>query len=366
MKIALIGTRGVPGNYGGFETCAEELGKRLTEKGHEIYVYNRSGYYDEKIPEYSGMKLVYIKEFRIKFLETLIHTFFSLAHAIIFHRFDILLVFNNANSLLLVIPKLLGKKVILHVDGLEWKRGKWSGFGKKFYKYAERLSAKINIDLVADSREIQKYYTQMYQKETHFIAYGAPILFSRNPAVLRRYNLKPRDYFLQITRFEPENNPLLTIQAFKRLNGRKKLMMVGGAKYHNAYSRQILTESNENIIIPGFIYEKEILQELLCNCLGYIHGNEVGGTNPALLEAMGAGCFIICREVCFNREVLGDTGIYFKKEKNDLYSKMAWVINNAETLDEKRKQAQDRVRKIYNWDAVSVEYEQMFEKILTG
>lgn len=366
MKIALIGTRGVPGNYGGFETCAEELGKRLVERGHDVYVYNRSGYYKEKPPEYAGMKLIYIKEFRIKFIETILHTFFSLAHSIIFHKFDILLVFNNANSLLLAVPKILGKKVILHVDGLEWKRGKWSGFGKKFYKFAEGLSVKINIDLVADSREIQKYYAQTYKKKSHFIAYGAPILYSKNPSILRRYNLEPREYFLQITRFEPENNPLLTIQAFKRLNEGKKLIMIGGSKYQNAYSRQILAETNEKVIIPGFIYDKAVLQELLCNCLSYIHGNEVGGTNPALLEAMGAGCFVVCRDVCFNREVLGDTGIYFKKDENDLSSKMVWVINNAEVLDDKRSHAQNRIKKMYNWDSVSTEYERMFEEILNA
>ena len=134
----------------------------------------------------------------------------------------------------------------------------------------------------------------------------------------------------------------------------------------NSYSRQIQAETNDKIFIPGFIYDKTILQELLCNCLGYIHGNEVGGTNPALLEAMGAGCFVVCRDVCFNREVLGDTGIYFRKDNNDLYSKMVWVINNSEKLDDKREAAKKRIITLYNWDTVSAEYERMFEGTLNA
>ena len=169
MRIALIGTRGVPARYGGFETCAEELGKRLVKEGHDVTVYCRPSYYEEKCEEYLGMKLVYPSEVSVKSLETLHHTFVSLLHALR-QRFDIHLVFNAANSPALILPKLFGKKVLLHMDGLEWKRSKWSALGKRYYKFAEWLATKLSVELIADSKEIQNYYKTQYGKKTHYLS----------------------------------------------------------------------------------------------------------------------------------------------------------------------------------------------------
>ena len=185
MRIALIGTRGVPGRYGGFETCAEELGKRLVQRGHEVTVYCRPSYYEEKLDEFLGMKLVYLREIRLKSFETLYHTFVSLLHALR-QKFDILLVFNAANSPALILPKLFRKKVLLHMDGLEWKRGKWSALGKKYYKFAEWLATKLRVELIADSKEIQNYYKAQYGKETHYLSYGAVQKYSQDSSLDRK------------------------------------------------------------------------------------------------------------------------------------------------------------------------------------
>ena len=363
MKIAILGIRGVPARYGGFETCAEELGKRLANKGYEVWVYCRSSYYKEKLKNYLGIKLIYLPSIEIKFLETLSHTFLSLVHAL-FRKYDILVVFNNANSPLLIFHSLIGKKIILNVDGLEWKREKWGFLGKKYYKFAEWLSTKLSIELIADSKEIKKYYKEKYKKNVNYIPYGADLKFSENKSILKKFDLEPGEYFLQITRFEPENNPLFTVRAFEMLNTNKKLVMVGGVKYKSKYSEEIYSTQDKRIKFLGFVYDRDILRELLCNCYAYIHGNEVGGTNPALLEAMASGCFVICRNVPFNREVLQDAGIYFEKDVRDLREKLRWSLVNSEKIKKLGEEARKIIKKNHDWDFILEQYEKLFKKLV--
>lgn len=362
MKIAIIGTRGVPARYGGFETCAEEIGRRLVERGHEVFVYCRRGYYQEKLSQYEGINLIYISGIERKSLDTLSHTLFSLLHALRCH-YDALLIFNAANGPLLFWPKIVGKKVAVNVDGLEWERGKWNILGKFFYRFAARLTTILADALIADSQAIQKYYWERWKKEAVFIPYGASIEKSLTPQLLNLFNLKPREYFLQITRFEPENNPLLTVRAFEKLQTEKKLVLVGGARYPSRYSRELLSTQDTRIIFPGFIYDKNLIRELLTNCLAYIHGNEAGGTNPALLQAMGCGAMVIARDVVFNREVLHYAGLYYKKEVNDLMAKMRWVLENESQLDILRRQSQEIIASDYQWDKVVDCYEDLLFQI---
>jgi len=364
LIIALIGTRGVPANYGGFETFYEELGKRLAERGHEVTVYCRDSYYPEKLDEYFGMKLVYLPNLKRKSLDTLSHTFFSIIHAIR-QPYDVYMVCNAANSPVLVIPRLLGKRIAINTDGLEWKRGKWGKIARTYYKLCERISTILADRVVADSRGIQDYYTSEYKATTTFIPYGAYLSESKKPNLLEKLDVKPNEYFLQITRFEPENNPLLTIQAFKQLNTDKKLVIVGGVPYESDYSRRIASEAagHPNIILPGSIYDKELLNEIWCNCFAYIHGNEVGGTNPALLQTMASGCFTIAIDVSFSRDVLEKCGIYFMYSINDLSDKMRWTLSNINKLEPFKIAARKRIIERYSWDSVTDDYETVFYEI---
>ncbi len=320
MKIALIGTRGIPATYGGFETCTEQIGQRLVRKGHEVWVYCRAGHYPIKQDRYLGMNLVYIKEPRSRFFETLFHTLKSLLHAAK-RDFDIILVFNSGNAVSLLVPMVFRKKVALHMDGMEWKRDKWSAPAKSYHRFAAWLATKLPVEMINDSRQLQDYYRKKYGRDSHYITYGASPQKSLEPAILKKLGLEANGYYFQLTRFEPENNPLLTVQAFQNLKTDKKLVMVGGVTYATPYSRSIEPVQDERIHMLGFIYDKDILRELYCNCFAYIHGNEVGGTNPTLLEAMASGCFVISRDVAFNREVLQDAGIYFNKTKRALQKK---------------------------------------------
>ena len=364
MNIALIGTRGVPASYGGFETCVEELGRRLVERGHHVTVYCRSSYYETHMASHLGMKLVYLPNLRKKSLDTLSHTFFSTLHAL-FQPYDVLMVFNAANSPTLLLPRLFNRKIAINTDGLEWKRGKWGAIGRRYYKFSEWLSTKLAHRIVADSKGIQEYYRETYGVDSSNIAYGAEVATRHNPELLKGLGLKPSDYFLQITRFEPENNPLLTLQAFRKLATDKKLVLVGGVPYESDYSRSITAEAGKcpNVILPGCIYDKALLNGLWCNCYAYVHGNEVGGTNPALLQTMASGCFTIAVDVSFSRDVLQNGGIYFKKDAADLAEKMQWSLDNPSHLAQYKSRAVDRIISDYTWDKVADGYEKLFYEL---
>lgn len=365
MRIALIGTRGVPAQYGGFETCVEEIGRRLVERGHDVTVYCRSGYYVQRLESFLGMRLVYLPNLKRKSLDTLSHTYLSVLHAMM-QPYDVLMVFNAANSPALLLPRLLGKKIAINTDGLEWKRGKWGTIAKRYYKFSEWLSTRLAHRIVADSTGIQDYYKKCYGIDTTYIAYGAYISQRRKPELLDTLGLSSGEYFLQITRFEPENNPLLTVSAYKRIQTDKKLVLVGGVPYESEYSRQIMALAAENILLPGPIYDKELLNELWCNCYTYIHGNEVGGTNPALLQTMACGCFTIAIDVPFSRDVLKDGGIYFEKTTDDLALKMQWALHHSAELNDFKMNAVTRIREHFSWDKVTDGYESLFRELMSG
>jgi glycosyltransferase involved in cell wall biosynthesis len=365
MRIALIGTRGVPASYGGFETCVEELGKRLAARGHEVTVYCRNSYYSERPESYLGMKLVYLPNLRKKSLDTLSHTFLSVLHAAR-HSFDVLMVFNAANSPTLFLPRLLGAKIAINTDGLEWKRGKWGAVARTYYKWSEWIATRLANRIVADSAGIRDYYAGTYGVESSTIAYGAPVSKSANPGLLEQFGLRPGEYFLQITRFEPENNPLLTIEAYRRLGTDKKLVLVGGVPYPSDYSRAIAAHGDQKVILPGFVYDKEVLNELWCNCYAYVHGNEVGGTNPALLQTMGSGCFTIAIDVPFSHDVLRDCGIFYEKNAGHLAAQMQWAIDHPGLLPPYQEKAKRRISEEYTWDKVTDGYERLFEELKAG
>jgi glycosyltransferase involved in cell wall biosynthesis len=363
MKIALIGTRGTPANYGGFETCVEEIGRRLAERGHEVTVYCRFSYYDDHSDIYLGMKRVFLPNLQRKTLDTMSHTFLSAWHAL-FQKYDVCMVFNAANAPFILPLRFSSNRIAINTDGLEWKRSKWGFGGKAFYKFAELFSCLIANRLVSDSRGIKEYYRTKYLTDSSEIAYGAYVEQSQGTDVLTKYGLEPGKYFLQITRFEPENHPLLTIQAFKKLQTDIKLVLVGGNPYPGEYTARIEAEACENVLLPGFIYDKITINELWCNCLGYVHGNCVGGTNPALLQAMASGCFTMAVDVPFNRDVLADCGIYFDNTTGSLAAQMTWCIEHRAKLEGYRNKAKDRIINNYSWDKIVTEYEELFVSLM--
>jgi glycosyltransferase involved in cell wall biosynthesis len=272
VKIALIGTRGVPANYGGFETCAEEIAVGLVERGHEVTAYCRPGNAPGDPAEYKGVRLVYRGLRETKNLGTLTHTANSLVHAVR-QDYDILMVFNAGNAPLCIIPRLLRKRMAINVDGLEWKRAKWPRPAKLYYQFGEWAATKLADRIVSDSRGIQDYYRDRFATPSTFIAYGAHLAGSHDPSILEQYGLEPGGYVFVASRLEPENNADTTIAAFERVRTDKKLVIAGGANWDSPYVERLKRTADPRVQLLGPVYEAGHIQELHAQCYAYVHGS---------------------------------------------------------------------------------------------
>lgn len=357
MRIAMIGTRGVPARYGGFETAVEEIGARLVEAGHEVRVYCRGA--ERKVPEHRGMTLVHLPAVRHKVMETLSHTALSVAH-LLARRTDVALVFNAANAPLLPLVRLARIPVATHVDGLEWKRAKWDGAGRRYYLVCERLAVRWSDDLIADAKAIQDYYRERYRVPSVMIPYGAPIQDSYDEALLTQHGYQPGGYHLVVARFEPENHVHLILEGYTRSKATLPLVVVGSAPYAEEYSRRIaaLAAADDRIKLVGGVWDQDLLDALYAGCATYLHGHSVGGTNPSLLRAMGAGAPVVAFDVVFTREVLGSAGAFFADA-----DQVAAAVEAAEEqpgVERARGAAgRERARSEYTWDDVAARYEKL-------
>lgn len=360
MRIALLGTRGIPARYGGFETFAEELSVRLAERGHDVTVYCRAPHNGAS---YRGVRLVYIPPVRHKYMETVAHTFASTLH-LLRHRadYDVALYCNGANAIFTALPRMAGIPVAINVDGLERKRKKWNAAARAWYLMSEALSTICPTEIVTDAENIQSYYRARYRAVSTFIPYGAPMGPVEPGETLASLGLEPRRYFLYVTRFEPENNPLLVRRAFESVQTDLKLALVGDAPYAADYIAQVRDTRDPRVVLPGAIYGHGY-HELQANSFAYIHATEVGGTHPALIEAMGRGALVIYLKTRENEEVAGGAAIPFTDE-HDLAAVIRRVLDMPESQrDALRQAALDRVQTRYSWDAVTSAYENLFLRL---
>jgi len=357
MRIALLGTRGIPANYGGFETFAEELSVRLAARGSEVTVYCRERFPQ---PRYRGVQLQYLPTVRHKYLDTLAHAFLSTLH-LLRHRSDVALYCNGANAIFTALPRIFGVPVALNVDGIERQRRKWNRLAKTWYLVSEWLATFCPTVVVTDALSIQDYYRRRYGKKTVFIPYGAEAGRVEDSGELAKLGLEPGAYFLYVSRLEPENHPLEVRQAFERVSTPLKLALVGDAPYARDYIRRVRDTRDPRIAMPGAIYGAGYRQ-LGSHCFAYIHATEVGGTHPALIEAMGRGALVLYRNTPENAEVAGGAGIPF--EPDDLAAKLRMVLEMSEADRAALGQrAMDRVRERYSWEAVTDAYEKVLREL---
>ncbi|MDQ3689153.1 MAG: DUF1972 domain-containing protein [Chloroflexota bacterium] len=364
MRIAILGTRGVPGNYGGFETLAEELGARLVDRGHQVTVYCRTGNSPEGMKRHRGMKLVHLPAIRLKSAETLSHTLVSAVHAAT-RRFDVMYVCNSANAPICYIPWLRRQKTVLNVDGLEWQRAKWGRLAKRYSRWAARLAARMPIEVVTDAEVIQTYYRTRFGRETRCFPYGTE-LYERGHLAdnIRALGLEPDRYLLYVSRLEPENNALLVVQAYALVETDLPLVVVGGAPYAKSYIDQVKAAADERVRFLGYRFGDDY-HALQANALAYVQATEVGGTHPALVEAMGHRNAVLAHDVPEHREVVGDAGRYFAyRSLDDLTQRMREVIDDGDLVRDLRRRAEARVRAHYSWDAVTDQYERYFEELV--
>jgi len=358
MRIAILGTRGIPARYGGFETFAEELSTRLATRGHQVTVYCRER---PESPLWRGVELRYLPALRHKYLETLQHTFYSTLD-VMFRDYDVALYCNAANAIFTPLARMSGAKVALNVDGLERKRKKWNAAARAWYQLSEALATFCPDEIVSDAVAIHEYYRSSYGRDSWFIPYGAPIGPVAAGPTLRSLGLEPRRYFLYVTRFEPENNPLMVRRAFERVETPMRLALIGDAPYAADYIRQVRDTQDPRIVMPGTVYG-DGYHELQANSFAYVHATEVGGTHPALIEALGRGAVVLYLWTKENHEVAGGAGVPFHDER-ELSVQMRRVLAMSSTeLNALRHAAVERVRERYSWDAVTTSYERLFASL---
>lgn len=360
LRIALIGTRGVPAQYGGFETCVEEVGWRLAARGHEVIVYCRSGADRADRPEsHRGMRLVHLPALRKRSLETLSHTGLSVAH-LLRRRADAAIVFNAANSPFLPVLRAARIPVATHVDGLEWQRAKWGGIGKRYYRLAESLSVRWSDALIADAAGIRDYYREEFDASTQLIAYGAPRITPCDDR-LTEVGLGSGEYHLAVARFEPENHVDVIVDGYRQSGARRPLVVVGSAPYADEHTARIHSLADDRVRFLGGVWDQELLDQLYAHAYTYLHGHSVGGTNPSLLRAIGAGAATIAYDVSFNREVLGDSGSYFRTAA-DVAERLADAESAPATIATRSALARERSRE-YDWDDVADKYERLSRRL---
>ena len=366
LSIAMIGTRGVPAAYGGFETAVEEVGWRLAERGHDVTVYTRGSARRE--PEYRGMKVVHLPALPMKQLETLSHTGLSTTHAVLgLDAARAAFVFNAANSPFLPLLRSRGIPVALHMDGLEWKRSKWGKRGKAYYRWAEEFGVRWADALIADAPGIADYYRDEFDVDTELIRYGAPILEAAAEDGVRELGLEPGGYHVVVARFEPENHVLEIVEGYRASSARMPLVVVGSAPYSADYTQRIhaVADGDDRIRLLGGVYDQDLLDALYFHAHTYIHGHSVGGTNPSLLRAMGAGTATIAYDVGFNRETLDEQGWFFADAAQVQAHFDALAADPAQT-DAFGGRSRERAASEFRWDKVADEYEDLARRLAGG
>lgn len=358
LSIAMVGTRGVPARYGGFETAVEEVGRRLSSRGHRVVVYRRSSSAEDPGSAYLGMELVTRPAIRHRALETLSHTGASVEH-LLRNRTDAVLVFNAANSPWLPLLRAAGLPVATHVDGLEWQRAKWGGIGKTYYRWAETLAVRLSDAIIADAEGIRDYYSRTFGVASRLISYGAPRPATGDLRRLSELGLATDGYHLVVARFEPENNVVLMVEGFRRSAARLPLVVVGAAPYADEYSVAVRHAAGDDprVRLLGSVWDQDLLDQLYAGATTYLHGHSVGGTNPSLLRAIGAGTATIAYDVGFNREVLREAGRYVATPE-DVASRLEEAEGDPAGV---RSRGVELARRAldYDWDLVTDAYEEL-------
>ncbi|WP_321416289.1 DUF1972 domain-containing protein [uncultured Desulfobacter sp.] len=359
--IAILGTRGIPNNYGGFEQCAEIISTYMIQKGHQVTVYNPSDHFF-KGEVYKNVKIqrIFSNEKNLLFFNVFIFDFLSLLHAV-FNGYDIILELGyHPASLFYFLKRLSRAKIITNFAGMEWKRSKWSGSTQKLIRLCERIAVKKSDAIIADNVGIQAYIKSEYNAGSFFSAYGAELFESPDSQILQNYSVEKENYFMMMARFQKDNNFEMVLDGYA-LSGSEKPMLVIG-NHHNEYGSYLKKryKLNDNIKFIGGIYNYPILCSLRWYADIYFHGHSCGGTNPSLLEAMASNAFIAAHDNQFNRAVLGPHALFFDgpetvssiiKTQHGDYRKKIISANKIKVKEE------------YNWDKICNEYLQIFNQV---
>jgi len=352
--VAIIGSRGYPYVYSGYETLVKALAERMTARGVEVTVYCHANLFDQQPKQLNGIHLVYLPTLQSKILSQPIHSFMAFWH-VVFSKADAVLVLNVSNGPFGFITKLFGKPTLMNVDGMEWLRPKWKGFGASYFKWAAKMAVLFNDLLVTDAVSMQIIYEKEFAAKSVVIAYGADSSLGAKESLLKEWSLQNRDFYLIVGRMIPDNNADLLIDGFLKTNSTKKLVIVGDVPYKDAYATKIQSYTDPRLVYTGYVRSPEVLASLYQFCFAYMHGHEFGGTNPTLLKAMANGCAVLALDTVFSREVLQNDqyGYYFSKNRNAVQQLIEWAEQNPALLEQRRAHIPEGITEKYTWETVT-------------
>jgi len=363
MRIALLGTRGVPSAYSGFETAVENIGRRLAARGHEVTVYCRPHMIEGRRATYEGMRLVYLPTVVNKYLDTFVHTLVSTLHLGLCRRADVAVYFIAGNSPFAFLSRCLGIPSIINVDGLDSRRAKWNRQARLYLRWAERAAPRLADATVTDSRAVQAQYRDVLGAETVYIPYGSDLDGNDSGEYLCRYGLRPRGYILFVGRLVPENNAHVLLEAFDGLQTDLRLVIVGDASYAQAYKERLHATRDERVLFTGYLFGAGY-RELLRNAAVFVAPTEVGGTHPVILEALAAGNCVVVNDHRPNLETVGDAGVSYPGAEGaaGLRRVLSELLGAPERMRGLRERAAARARERYSWDAVTDAYEALIRR----
>jgi glycosyltransferase involved in cell wall biosynthesis len=362
VKLALLGTRGVPAAYSGFETAVENVGARLAARGHDVTVYCRPHAVEARYLSYRGMRLVHLPTIATKHLDTFVHTVLSTVHMALFVRPDVAVYFIVGNAPSAALSRLAGIPSVLNVDGLDSERAKWSGPAKLYLRWAQRHARRCATRLITDSQVLQRVYRERYGAATEFIPYGADLDGSDSGGHLASLGLRERGYLLFVGRLVPENNAHVLLEAFRELKTDLRLVVVGDAPYERRYQDDLRTAfaDDERVLFTGYLFD-DAYRELARHAEIFVVPSEVGGTHPVLLEALYAGNCVVVNDHEPNLEVLGEAGVSYPGAEGaaGLRRALQSLLDHPERIAELRTAATERAATLPTWDAVTDAYERL-------
>ena len=366
INISIIGTRGYPYVYSGYETFVKQLSERLVLKDCNVTVYCHKGLFEIRPKEIKGIKLVYIPTIETKILSQPIHSFLSIIHAC-FSNTDVLLVVNSANGPFGLLTKLFRIPTAINVDGLEWLRPKWKGLGSIYFKSASKMATLFYDQIINDSDEMRKVYLNLFKRDSKVIAYGANIRKSKNPDLITTWDIKQREYYLVIGRLIPDNNADLIIKGFLKSSSNKKLVIVEDVPYEDSYASNLKKINDKRLVFTGYVKDQDLLAELYHNCYVYVHGHEFGGTNPTMIKAMAYSCAILALNTVFNQEMLqdGKFGLFFKKELFSITNMIDYCEKENILVNKLRSESINGITEKYDWDFVTSQYLKVFKTLVS-
>lgn len=366
MRIALMGTRGIPASYGGFETFYENLGPRLVARGHEVTVYNRPHAIGRSdLRAHRGVRLVNLPSVRTKHLDTITHTFASVIHGL-GQRYDIVYICGVGNTPVAWISRLGHAAVVLNVDSSDWKRRKWGPIAAMYLRATERFAARTANVIVADSQVIQMRYRLAYGAEARYFPYGANIVEAAGTEALDAFGLGPRGYVLWVGRLEPEARVEELIRAFAAL-GRSglRLVIVGDAPFAARYRESLEALATDDVIFTGYQFG-EAYRQLSFHAFAYVQTSPTSGTSPALLDQMAAGGAVIVRGTPTNLEVIADGGLSYDSDDpiEGLTACLSRLIAEPGLRSRLSNAALERVATAFSWERITDDYERLFKELL--